>query len=79
MYQNQGADVAERVGFEPTDRLITDQTISSRSRYDHFDIAPYNSKPVSYFFIIPQTQKNVKLFLRFLLYMITIKTIYKAK
>ncbi len=34
-------DVAETVGFEPTDRLITSQTISSRSRYDHFDTSPY--------------------------------------
>ena len=29
------------VGFEPTCRLITDKTISSRSRYDHFDTSPY--------------------------------------
>ena len=28
------------MGFEPTDRLITDQTISSRSRYDLFDTSP---------------------------------------
>ena len=26
--------------LEPTDRLNTDQTISSRSRYDHFDSPP---------------------------------------
>ena len=32
--------MAETVGFEPTDRLITSQTISSRSRYDHFDTSP---------------------------------------
>ena len=32
--------MAEREGFEPTDRLNTDQTISSRSRYDHFDSPP---------------------------------------
>ena len=32
--------MAEGVGFEPTDRLNTDQTISSRSRYDHFDSPP---------------------------------------
>ena len=29
------------VGFEPTCRLITDKTISSRSRYDLFDTSPY--------------------------------------
>lgn len=29
--------MAEGVGFEPTGRLNTGQTISSRSRYDHFD------------------------------------------
>ena len=29
------------MGFEPTCRLITDKTISSRSRYDHFDTSPY--------------------------------------
>ncbi len=27
------------VGFEPTER-VTAQTISSRSRYDHFDTSP---------------------------------------
>ena len=32
--------MAERVGFEPTDGF-TRQTISSRSRYDLFDTAPY--------------------------------------
>ena len=32
--------VAEMVGFEPTCLLITDKTISSRSRYDHFDTSP---------------------------------------
>ena len=32
--------LAERVGFEPTDGF-TRQTISSRSRYDHFDTTPY--------------------------------------
>ena len=32
--------MAETVGFEPTCRLITDKTISSRSRYDHFDTSP---------------------------------------
>ena len=40
------SDVAETVGFEPTDRLITDQTISSRSRYDHFDTSPHIFQPV---------------------------------
>ena len=33
--------MAETVGFEPTCRLITDKTISNRSRYDHFDTSPY--------------------------------------
>ena len=37
---NHCRPMAETVGFEPTDRLITDQTISSRSRYDHFDTSP---------------------------------------
>ena len=32
--------LAEMVGFEPTERF-TVQTISSRSRYDHFDTSPY--------------------------------------
>ena len=32
--------LAEMVGFEPTER-VTVQTISSRSRYDHFDTSPY--------------------------------------
>ncbi len=32
--------MAEKVGFEPTDGF-TRQTISSRSRYDHFDTSPY--------------------------------------
>mgnify|MGYP000243548624 CR=1 FL=1 len=31
--------LAEMVGFEPT-CLIKDKTISSRSRYDHFDTSP---------------------------------------
>ncbi len=35
-----GFKLAERVGFEPTDGF-TRQTISSRSRYDLFDTAPY--------------------------------------
>ena len=43
MIQIRG-DVAETVGFEPTDRLITSQTISSRSRYDHFDTSPCRTK-----------------------------------
>ena len=32
--------LAETVGFEPTDG-VSRQTISSRSRYDHFDTSPY--------------------------------------
>ena len=32
-------ELAEMVGFEPTERF-TAQTISSRSRYDHFDTSP---------------------------------------
>ena len=31
--------VAEMVGFEPT-CPVKDKTISSRSRYDHFDTSP---------------------------------------
>ena len=34
--------LAEGVGFEPTCRLITDNSISSRARYDHFDSPPYS-------------------------------------
>lgn len=33
--------LAEMVGFEPT-CPIKDKTISSRSRYDHFDTSPYS-------------------------------------
>lgn len=32
--------MAERVGFEPTCRLITDKTISSRPRYGLFGTSP---------------------------------------
>ena len=32
--------MAEMVGFEPT-CPVKDKTISSRSRYDHFDTSPY--------------------------------------
>ena len=35
--------MAEMVGFEPTERF-TAQTISSRSRYDHFDTSPCGSQ-----------------------------------
>ena len=34
--------MAEMVGFEPTCHF-TDKTISSRSRYDHFDTSPYKA------------------------------------
>lgn len=34
--------MAEEVGFEPTERVQAAQTISSRSRYDHFDTPPYS-------------------------------------
>ena len=34
--------MAEMVGFEPTCHF-TDKTISSRSRYDHFDTSPYEA------------------------------------
>lgn len=37
--------MAEGVGFEPTGRLNTGQTISSRSRYDLFDSPPNMSTP----------------------------------
>jgi hypothetical protein len=33
--------LAERVGFEPTLRLLDVLTISSRPRYDHFGTSPY--------------------------------------
>ena len=38
--------MAEGVGFEPTGRLNTGQTISSRSRYDLFDSPPNMSIPI---------------------------------
>ena len=38
-YQDQGCDVAEAVGFEPTSPSL-DYPISSRGRYDHFDTLP---------------------------------------
>ena len=34
--------LAERVGFEPTYRLITDNSISSRARYGLFATFPWN-------------------------------------
>lgn len=34
--------MAERVGFEPTYRLITDNSISSRARYGLFATFPWN-------------------------------------
>ena len=40
------------VGFEPTER-VTAQTISSRSRYDHFDTSPNNLD------IITQQKKKI--------------------
>ena len=35
--------LAERVGFEPTYRLLTDNTISSRARYGHFATSPFRA------------------------------------
>ncbi|CAO0824763.1 hypothetical protein DFAR_910006 [Desulfarculales bacterium] len=32
--------LAERVGFEPTCRVLADNPISSRARYDHFGTSP---------------------------------------
>ena len=40
--QAGGFFMAEMVGFEPT-CLSPDKTISSRSRYDHFDTSPYSN------------------------------------
>ncbi len=42
MYPDEGGKMvmAERVGFEPTCRLLTDNPISSRARYDHFGTSP---------------------------------------
>ena len=56
------SDVAEGVGFEPTDRLNTDQTISSRSRYDHFDSPPYDAARVcqTASVIIPNAARKIK-------------------
>ena len=38
--------MAERVGFEPTYRLLTDNTISSRARYGHFATSPHGKLPL---------------------------------
>ena len=46
-----GFKLAERVGFEPTDGF-TRQTISSRSRYDLFDTAPYETMEIDKSIII---------------------------
>ena len=40
MYPNNGSNLAQTVGFEPTCRF-TDKLISSQPRYDHFDTTPY--------------------------------------
>ena len=57
--------LAETVGFEPTDRLITDQTISSRSRYDHFDTSPNDLSQHQHLRkrgeLMGRTSKNIKL------------------
>ena len=58
--------VAETVGFEPTDRLITDQTISSRSRYDLFDTSPYKPHTIiSHYAAIARVSFAMMLGLRF--------------
>ena len=61
-YRNYLPFVAEGVGFEPTDRLNTDQTISSRSRYDHFDSPPYDAARVcqTASVIIPNAARKIK-------------------
>ena len=38
--------MAETVGFEPTCRF-TDNSISSRARYDRFDTSPYDISNIS--------------------------------
>ena len=38
--------LAEREGFEPSVRL-TAHLISSQGRYNHFDISPFLSEPLS--------------------------------
>lgn len=58
-----GVIVADRVGFEPTSRL-RDYLISSQSRYDHFDTAPYLSQHQHLGKrgeLMGRTSKNIKL------------------
>ena len=42
--EDQGSELAERVGFEPTCRL-PDKTLSRRPRYDHFGTSPVVRRP----------------------------------
>ena len=56
--------MAEMVGFEPTERF-TAQTISSRSRYDHFDTSPCGSQVFKPDYdIIAYFPKKIKCFLK---------------
>ena len=55
--------LADRVGFEPTSPLL-DYLISSQSRYDHFDTAPYLSQHQHLRKrgeLMGRTSKNIKL------------------
>ena len=55
--------LADRVGFEPTSPLL-DYLISSQSRYDHFDTAPYLSQHQHLGKrgeLMGRTKKNIKL------------------
>ena len=55
--------LAEMVGFEPT-CLSPDKTISSRSRYDHFDTSPYSVPLKGTTIIISDKERNSQYFLQ---------------
>ena len=66
---NVGSFLAETVGFEPTCRLITDKTISSRSRYDHFDTSPYFMSKIIIDCKVRFVKRiNIKLFIEVLIF-----------
>ena len=49
--------LAERVGFEPTYRLLTDNSISSRARYGHFATSPCLERFCIYGFSVEVSSK----------------------
>ena len=56
--QNVAFNLAQRVGFEPTDGINL-QTISNRSRYSHFDTAAFLF-PTYCLFVITNRQYEEK-------------------